>query len=261
MPSAHHTPDAAHDGHDHAASADSADRRAAPLYDGWALDEQLRHIERRLQTATPTASPDDSAASSPKGDSLIFVGRKSGQSPRKSGQSPASAKKLRLDAAHGGPSAHHFPRPAKPRSKPRGCDVEPSTSGSFSGALTWLSLSAGTAAFVCGGVLLGWSIVTGRQELWTIGTPVALGGQVALLIGLVLQLDRLWHDSRHAAAKLDTVDEQLQKVRTATSLLGTTVGPSSSFYAHLAGGAGPQLLLSDLKGQLDLLALRMKEEA
>ncbi len=36
--------------------------------------------------------------------------------------------------------------------------------------------------------------------------PVALCGQVALLVGLVLQLDRLRHDSHHAAAKLDDVD-------------------------------------------------------
>ena len=112
--------------------------------------------------------------------------------------------------------------------------------------------------FVCGLILLGWSLVTGRDELWTVGMPVALCGQVALLVGLVLQLDRLWHDSRDAAAKLSHVDEQLHDLKTVTTMLGTGQGsPGTSFYTHLTSGAGPQLLLTDLKGQLDLLALKI----
>ena len=115
-------------------------------------------------------------------------------------------------------------------------------------------------AFVCGIVLLGWSFAASRQELWAIGTPIALAGQIALLIGLVLQLDRLWRDGRNAAAKLDTVDEQLHELKTTTTLLGTTHGPSATFYAHLADGAGPQLLLNDLKSQLDLLAIKLADQ-
>ena len=133
--------------------------------------------------------------------------------------------------------------------------------GSALGAFTWLALSLGTTSFVCGGILLGWSLATGRHELWTIGLPVALIGQIALLIGLVLQLDRLWHDNRTAAAKLDNVDEQLHELKTATTLLGTSQGPAASvFYSHFAGGAGPQLLLTDLKGQIDLLAMKIAQD-
>jgi hypothetical protein len=40
----------------------------------------------------------------------------------------------------------------------------------------------------------------------------------------------------------------------------THSAPAQSFYAHMAGGASPQLLLADLKGQLDLLAVRMSEQ-
>jgi len=124
--------------------------------------------------------------------------------------------------------------------------------------LVWTALSLGTMAFVCGGILLGWSLYTDRNELWDIGMPIALCGQVALLIGLVLQLDRLWHDSRQAADKLDDVDEQIHQLKATTTMLGTTRGPSASaFYSHLADGAGPELLLSDLKGQLDLLAVKL----
>jgi len=84
-----------------------------------------------------------------------------------------------------------------------------------SGGLTWTALALGTAACVCGGVLLGWSIV----------------------------------------------DEQLHELKTTTTLLGTgNNSPSGAFYSHLVGGAGPQLLLSDLKGQLDLLALKIMQQ-
>ncbi len=127
--------------------------------------------------------------------------------------------------------------------------------------LTWLSLALGTTGLVCGGVLMGWSLATGRQELWTIGLPVALISPIALMIGLVLQLDRIWRDNRRAAAKLDNVDEQLRDLKTATNLLSTSHGPASTtFYSHFAGGASPQLLLTDLKSQLDLLAMRIAQD-
>jgi hypothetical protein len=114
--------------------------------------------------------------------------------------------------------------------------------------------------FACGLSLIGWSMHTGRQELWSIGMPIILAGQIALVLGLVLQFDRIWRDSRRAADKMETVDEQLHDLKTATSLLGTTHGPSSAFYAHWASGAGAEILLSDLKSQLDLLAVKLSRE-
>ena len=92
--------------------------------------------------------------------------------------------------------------------------------------------------------------------------PIALCGQIALLLGLILQLDRLWHDSRQAATKLDQVDQQLHELKTTTTTMLSTGhnSPGSAFYSHLAGGAGPQILLSDLKSQLDLLAVKIGRE-
>ena len=119
----------------------------------------------------------------------------------------------------------------------------------------------GTAGFACGGVLLIWSITTNRHELWNIGLPVAIVGQIALMVGLVLQIDRLWCDHRQAAAKLGDVNRQIHELKNTTTLLGASQGPASAtFYSHLAGGAGPQLLLTDLQSQLDLLALKIARE-
>ncbi len=130
----------------------------------------------------------------------------------------------------------------------------------FLGFLTWTVLACGITTFVCGGVLLGWSMIGQRDELWRLGVPFAVGGQVALLLGLILQLERVWHDGRSAAAKLDEVDEELHELKSTTNLLGASpTGPSSAFYSHFSGGAGPHILLTDLKSQLDLLAAQLRD--
>jgi len=88
--------------------------------------------------------------------------------------------------------------------------------------------------------------------------PLALIGQAGLVLGLVLQLDGLWHSSRRTADVLSELDDELKDVRQATSLLSTSHSSGAqSFYFHLAEGASSQLLLADLKGQMDLLAQQM----
>jgi len=201
----------------------------SPAYDGWELDEQLQHIQRVLHAGKVTDGESDAA-----------VRREA----------------ARFDPPQAGPPARHVPasnRPGK-RRKTAG------NRGSISSLFTWFVLALGTTSFACGGILLGWSLATGRQELWSVGLPVALVGQIALLVGLVLQIDRLWHDNREAAAKLDDVDEQVHELKATTMLLSVSQGPASAtFYSHLAGGAGPQLLLTDLKSQLDLLAMKIAQ--
>ena len=122
-----------------------------------------------------------------------------------------------------------------------------------------MTLLLGTTGFVAGLALMGWSMNAERPDLWAIGAPIILAGQIVLILGLVLQLDRSWRDSRWAAAKLETVDEQLHDLKTTTTLLGAGHGPSGKFYAHWAGGAGAEVLLGDLKSQLDLLAVKLSE--
>jgi hypothetical protein len=127
--------------------------------------------------------------------------------------------------------------------------------------VAWAILSLGLMAFVCGGVLLAWSFVTGRSDLWNLGMPATLVGQFGLLLGLALQLDHLWQANRRTATTLDDVDHRLDEINHATTLLRTShTAPGQSFYAHMAEGANPQLLLADLKGQLDLLALKMASQ-
>jgi hypothetical protein len=194
-----------------------------PAYDSWELDEELQHIGRILH-----------------------------------GGKTSKNEAARFDPPQASPPAGHVQtrhEPAKQRKAAR-------ARGSASNFFTWFVLTLGTTSFACGAILLGWSLATERQELWSVGVPVALAGQIALLIGLVLQIDRLWHDNRKAAAKIDNVDQQIHDLKTTTMLLSAGQGPASAtFYSHLAGGAGPQLLLTDLKSQLDLLAIKIAQES
>jgi hypothetical protein len=123
-------------------------------------------------------------------------------------------------------------------------------------------LLIGLMGMACGGMLLAWATIGGRPDLWPMGMPIALVGQIVLVVGFVFQMDRLWNDNSLTSAKLNRMDERLADLKTTTALLGTThSSPAASFYSHLAGGANPQLLLTDLKSQLDLLALKIGRES
>ncbi len=55
----------------------------------------------------------------------------------------------------------------------------------------WTILSLSLAIFACGAVLLAWSLLGQREDLWSIGLPLALIGQAGMILGLVLQIDGL----------------------------------------------------------------------
>jgi hypothetical protein len=198
-----------------------------PSFDGWELDEELRHIQRILAVEKTAAAP----ARSPRD----FY--------------------TRLDPGHRTPS-RWVGRRGKAAVQRQ--DSEATTVGWLS-ALISIVLSTGLMAFAFGGVLLVWSFVTGRQDLWTFGMPIAMAGQIILLMGFILQMDRLWHDNRNAAAKLEHVDERLDSLRsTADRLGGSHRSPVPGNYGSpMAGSLDSQLMLADLKSQLDLLALKM----
>lgn len=230
----------------------SAAQWTRPIYDSWELGEELREVGRRYlgENLPGGCRPAPGRPNAQAGGEQTRAGQ-TDQSGR-AGVDPAVP--ARLDQPHAAARLPHFrgPRPGRAARRTR-------QKNSLAG-LAWLALSLGTSAFVCGGILLGWSLLADRPELWSVGLPVTLCGQVALLAGLILQLDRLWHDHRRAEAKLDHMDAELHVLRQTTTLLGNSpASPGTAFYAHFAEGAAPQLLLSDLKSQLDLLAVRISQ--
>ena len=197
------------------------------LADDWELEADLRGVERLLGTLKASGLP-----------------RRSDVAAAAIHNSPVESLSTRLHAAHAEATGWHAAA-ARPKSH----------------SLAWGVLAISLATFACGAVLLGWSFVADRADLWPIGLPLALIGQAGLIIGLVLQLDGLWQSNRQTAETLSELDGELSRVRHATTLLTTTKNASAqSFYAHMAEGASPQLLLADLKGQLDLLAQQMASQ-
>lgn len=202
--------------------------------DNWQLEDDLRTAARLVQSLRgsgrlPRATDDDTTA-------------------------PA------FDTGHASLPPWHAPpssTPAPPAERLQRRPPRRRKSSFFS----WAMLSLGLMTFVCGGVLLGWSLFTERAELWNLGMPLVLVGQAALIAGLVFQLDGLWQSNRETSRTLDELDHQLDDLKHATTLLGSSHSCGArSFYAHLAEGASPQLLLTDLKGQMDLLALRLAQQ-
>ena len=53
----------------------------------------------------------------------------------------------------------------------------------------WFVTTLGLSAVACGSILAGWSLWGSRSELWHVGLPMALAGQVAAVIGLMLLVD------------------------------------------------------------------------
>lgn len=128
------------------------------------------------------------------------------------------------------------------------------------GFLLWSLVSFGLMAFVFGGVLLGWGYITDRDDLWRLGLPVALAGQAAMVLGVVLQMEGLWQRTRATRHTLGELDHQLYELRQTTNILTTTRtdGPQP-ISSHLSQAANPNVLLADLKGQLDALAYRLDQ--
>jgi hypothetical protein len=159
----------------------------------------------------------------------------------------------RIDAAHDGPSGPHRGHRAT-----RPADGRFDLIGALVGAIAWLTLTLGLMASTCGGVLLVWSAVARRGDLWNVGLPIALAGLLGLVVALVLQLDRLSGDHRRTAARLEQVDTRLVQLRRDAAMSTSEARPAgAAFYAHLAGGASPELLLTDLRSQLELLTQRL----
>jgi hypothetical protein len=123
--------------------------------------------------------------------------------------------------------------------------------------LAWLIVAAGTITLLTGLGLLGWSLSREEMQHWNLALGLALGGQGALILGLVMVVSRLWRNSRYAANKLQEMHARLGQLQNTADTISAMRGGAPAFYADLARGASPQTLLSNLKGQLDQLAKRM----
>jgi hypothetical protein len=222
--------------------------------DDWALDLEMQRMRHIVQAAAHDPLPmarQQALASLGDTTAMNNAMNKFASSAEQFHAEPFH----RVDAASiGRHSLKQHPHVAPPQGKHNG-QFRLSTAA-------WCLLSLGLTTFICGGVLLGWSLLAHRTHLWTFGMPIALGGQFSLLLGLVLRQDLLGIATRRTADQLGAIDERLDErlddlKRTTAVASATQNAPSQAFYTHMAQGANPQMLLADLKGQVDLLAVQM----
>ena len=122
----------------------------------------------------------------------------------------------------------------------------------------WFVVFVSTIALAAGIGLISWSLTNEQMIYWNLALSLALGGQGGLIFGLVLVVSRLWRNSRCATLRLQEVHARLGELQhTADALTAMRSGGAPAFYAELVRGASPQMLLTNLKGQLDQLATRL----
>jgi hypothetical protein len=204
-----------------ASGIDLAARTTRDESSDWDLEQEVRRVQAR---AGMSRRIDPAGIADPHG----VASARRAELPRR-----------RADRAHDTHRPHYQGRGGGPKHL--------STSG-------WMLLTIGLMAFACGTTLLIWSWLESRDDLWKLGLPITIGGQASLLIGLVLHLERIWQNSRLAVVKLAAVDEQLRRLERESAAANLTHGTAQAFYHHMATSASPEILLADLKGQLDLLS-------
>mgnify|MGYP006865102697 CR=1 FL=1 len=79
--------------------------------------------------------------------------------------------------------------------------------------VAWSVMALGLATFVCGAALMAISLVAAREQLWQLGLPMVLGGQVAILAVVIWQLEAVWQSNRATFVALHAMDEQLRQLR------------------------------------------------
>ena len=124
--------------------------------------------------------------------------------------------------------------------------------------LAWLIVVAGTLVLSSGIGLIAWSLSNRQMQYWYLALGLAIGGQGALVLGLVMLVTRLWRSSRYAATKLQDVHARLGQVQQAAEAWNANrASTAPAFYADLVRGASPHIMLANLKGQVDQLATRV----
>lgn len=188
----------------------------APLSGGFELREQLRHVERVLAQAQWSAPWQ-----------LVGGTLMGGAAPKE--HTPKTVSQASYDNDNG----------ASARRRPRGVTLS-----------ARIAVVGGAAALVSGILMLCIGAVTGRSAMQSVGLPITLLGQVALLLGMVVQLDLGWTKRRLTVFKLDRVRKYLSDLESLTDELETEPDEQPS-------EGDEREVLSDLRARLESLSRRL----
>jgi len=149
-----------------------------PEYWAWQVNQQLRHAEQVIQSGRRRQLP--------------------------------TGQQLRIDEA--------WDKTAPAEMVPAATHVDADGDETPLTSFAWFVICTGVTALTCGSVLMGLSFWQERPELWTVGLPIMIIGQVALVLGMGLQLVARTRAEEKSAAQSETL----------TAPLGTTREPNRS---------------------------------
>ncbi|HEY2837588.1 MAG TPA: hypothetical protein VGJ26_00450 [Pirellulales bacterium] len=185
----------------------------APLssFDTWALEEQLKHVDRILSGARfkTEVRPEHTDAPSPVPAPRAKIWKKRSANNAKAG-APTT---IRM-------------------------------------RLAWTIVALGAAALATGICMLCGGALLGHARWQSFGLPITLLGQVALLLGMMMQLDLVWHGKRETASKLYRFQKRLGDLE----VLADELTPTSE---ESPPPVNEQELMAELKNRLDLLSHRL----
>ncbi|HVU86857.1 MAG TPA: hypothetical protein VHD36_06025 [Pirellulales bacterium] len=115
----------------------------------------------------------------------------------------------------------------------------------------WLIVATGAAALATGIVLLCAGVFLGRSAWQSTGLPITLLGQVALLLGMMMQLDLAWKGKRETASKLYRFQKRLVDLEALAAELAPTTAD------EVPPPGDERQLMAELKSRLDLLSHRL----
>ena len=132
------------------------------------------------------------------------------------------------------------------------------SSPTFTSRLIGLLLVLGVAGFAGGAGLLVWAAAFQLPGPWHWGMTTTIAAEGALILGLTWMAGRLWRNSRQLNSHLAGVEGQLDQIEQLTgSLASSRMSCSQHYYDHFNQGASSQMLLANLRGQVDQLSQRM----
>lgn len=121
-------------------------------------------------------------------------------------------------------------------------------------------LSVSLIASIGGAAGLGWSFFSPHADPWGDGLPTTVGCLLAMFLGLICHIHGLLNSNRVTAQSLADLDEQFQNLReTATSPADDRAMPAAHTFEQHYSVSSSELLLADMKRQLDLLTRQLSQ--
>lgn len=130
-------------------------------------------------------------------------------------------------------------QPAPPHTSQRRRRARGSTLQRAARILAWCAMALGLAAVVCGAVLMAVAQLRGRNDLWGVGIPLFVVGQLGLVIGLVADADLARRKTRRRAASVHAPFDRM------TGSIG-----SHQAFAATTGGLGSRQALDTVTGRM-----------